>query len=483
MVRYRLSTLVDIGLTLAVLLVLSCARESGLRFSLESPVVGSKITVTYPPLGALADESELALRATYRTSGDEVRLFTIPNMRRRSGNTFSARFTLPEVAVYAAFVVEDTTGQRLDTNRGKLFDLLVHDPDGTPLYHALKRQTDEFEDRNSHTVLEALRRAIGLYPDSLGGWSDLRYLEVSALGSSNGDSLFVWHQENLAGIHERYKDREDLPPATIQAISNYAAAVRHSEGAVYWDAVAEEAIGTDHWAVEIGYQIMDQWLNDRDADAALGEFERYWPDAQETISMFGAHALKVAIEAKDLATVDRWVERNFDQITGFVLPQQLTVLPERRERAVEIARDKFEETNPLRPLGRTVNEHAQSLAPERADLLADYVWFLAEYASADEAIGIVEEAAAQSASPDLFEALGQLKLGEGDIEGAARAYALVASDPGTSRSQADSLALLVGHVARSCPSAGFAAHPVRCRAVDARGQPCDRRERKAPPIS
>ena len=86
-VRYRLSTLVAIGLTLALLPVLSCA----------------------------------------------------------SGNTFTTRFTLPEAAVHAAVVVEDTSGQRLDTNGGKLFDLLVHDPDGMPLHHALKRRADEFE--------------------------------------------------------------------------------------------------------------------------------------------------------------------------------------------------------------------------------------------------------------------------------------------------------------------------------------------------
>ncbi|MCY4572032.1 MAG: hypothetical protein OXF01_04455, partial [Gemmatimonadetes bacterium] len=255
MVSHRSPTLLCIGMMLAVLPVLSCARESGLRFSPETPVAGSEVTVRYSPVAALADESELVLRGTYRTTADDKRLLTIPSMRRGSGGTFTTRFTLPESAVYAAFVVEDAAGERLDTNGGSLFDLLVREADGTPLYHGLLRRADEFEDRNVLASLEALRRAMELYPDSLDGWSRLRSLEMQALGSSNGDSLFAWHQENFAGIHERYRDRDDLPASTVQAISNYAAAVQNSEGASYWSEVSVETIGTDNWAVNTTFSL------------------------------------------------------------------------------------------------------------------------------------------------------------------------------------------------------------------------------------
>ena len=209
MVRHRSTTLTGIGLMLAVLPLLSCSRESGLRFSPETPVAGSDVTVSYSPVATLADESTLVLRGTYRTAGGEVELLAIPNMQARSGGTFTTRFTLPEAAVYAAFVVEDAAGERLDANGGRLFDLLVHDADGTPLYHGLVGRADEFEDRNVLTSLEALRRAMELYPDSLDGWGRLRSFQRRALGSSNGDSLFAWHQENFAAIHERYRDRDE----------------------------------------------------------------------------------------------------------------------------------------------------------------------------------------------------------------------------------------------------------------------------------
>ena len=258
MISSRRSTLVTIGWTLAVLPMLSCSRESGLRFSPERPVAGAVISASYAPHATLADESEVVLRGTFRTADSEVRSLTIPNMQPGSRGAFSTRFTLPETAVYAAFVVEDVAGERLDANGGKLFDLLVHHPDGTPLYHALTRRADEFEDRNVHTSLEALQRAMELYPDSLHGWDRLRSFQRRALGSSYGDSLVGWHQENFAGIDERYRDRDDLPASTVQAISDYAAAVRDSEAASYWDAVSEATIGTDDWALDVTFSLDGQ---------------------------------------------------------------------------------------------------------------------------------------------------------------------------------------------------------------------------------
>ena len=454
MVSHRSPILPGIGMMLAVLPVLSCARESGLRFSSETPVAGSEVTVRYSPVAALAVESELVLRGTYRTAEDkprlvpgDERLLIISSMRHGSGGTFTTRFTLPESAVYATFVVEDAAGERLDTNGGSLFDLLVREADGTPLYHGLLRRADEFEDRNVLTSLEALRRAMELYPDSLDGWSRLRSLEMQALGSNTGDSLFVRHQENFAGIDERYRDRDDLPASTVQAISNYAAAVRDSEAASYWRAVSVETIGTDDWALNISFSL-DRQRRAEGPEAVLEAFERYWPDAHGKIAPFAPLALEAAIEAADLAAVDRWTERAYDSFTGIYLARTIVAIPERRERALEIARDKYEQS-PIRPLGRTVAEHGQSVALDRAALLKDYARFLSEYASQDEAIGILEEATAQAASPDLYEALGELKLGQGDIEGAARAHAVVASDPNTPRSRADSLAGAVGYTSDS----------------------------------
>ena len=372
-------------------------------------------------------------------------MLTIPDMQPGSGNTFTTRFTLPENAVYAAFVVEDAAGERLDTNSGDLFDLLVHDPDGVPLYHGLVGRADEFEDRNLLKSLKALRHAQELYSDSLDGWGRLRSLERRALGSSSGDSLFAWHQENFAAIHERYSDREDLPLVTVEAILDYAEEVGEAAARDHWDKRVDETVGSFIWSQSVTLPILRQWQADRNDEAALDAWEPYWPAARE--GQIAGLALQMAIGAKDLEAVDRWTQRNLGPggYIDFYVGRMIAELPERCERAVEIARAEFDQTHAIRPLGRTVDEHAQSLVVGQAPLWKDYARLLSRCASAEEALGVVEEAVALSPSPDLFEALGELKLGEGDIDGAARAYAVVASDPGTPRPKADSLASLVGY--------------------------------------
>ncbi|MCY4574178.1 MAG: TlpA disulfide reductase family protein [Gemmatimonadetes bacterium] len=450
MVNHRLSTLQAIGIALALVPMLSCSRETGLRFSPESPRAGSDITVNYVASATLADESELLLRGTSRTAGGEVELLTIPNMTRGSGGTFTTRFTLPESAVYAAFVVEDAAGQRIDANGGRLFDLLVHSANGTPLYRGLVGRADEFEDRNLLTSLEALRRAQELYPDSLDGWGRLRSLERRALGSSRGDSLFAWHQENFAGIDERHRDREDLALAAAEAIFDYAGEVGDAAARDYWDARVDETIGSFSWSQSVTLPILRQWMADRNSEAALDAWEAYWPEAQR--GQIRTFSLQIALWSKNLEASDRWIQRNLGPIgyNDFMMAEMIFEwFPERCERAVEIARAAFEQANAIRPLGRTADEHARSLEVGRAPLWMDYAMLLSRCASPEEALAVVEEATARSARPDLYEALGGLKLDAGDIEGAARAYAVVASDPGTPGNRADSLVELVGHTPES----------------------------------
>lgn len=442
-VKYRSMPLPAFGLGLAFVLLLSCTRQSGLRFSPETPPAGSEITVSYTPPATLANESELVLRGTYRTAAGEVGLLTIPNLAQ-SGSGFTTRFTLPQSAVYAAFVVEDVAGERLDANGGRLFDLLVHGADGTPLYHGLVGRADEFEARNLATSLEALERAMELHPDSLDGWGRLRSLERRALGSSNSDSLFGWHQENFAGIHERYMDRNDLPLATAEAILNYARQLGEEAARDHWDTRVDETVGSFSWSQSVTLPILRQWQADRNSAAALDAWEAYWPAAQE--GQIADYAMQIAIGSKNGEAADRWIQRALGRYNDFWIAGMIADwFPEHCERAVEIARAEFEQSNAIRPLGRTVEEHARTLVVWQAPLWKDYARLLSRCASAEVALAVVEEATARSPSPDLFEALGDLKLGEGDVDGAARAFAVVASDPNTPRNRVDSLVRLVGH--------------------------------------
>lgn len=442
------------------------AGERRLRFSPEAPVPNSRIEVTYTPIERLAGEQELVLRGHFRTERDGMyngglRNTALAKLKPEPNGTFAASFTLPDQVVYAAFVVEDKTGQRIDANGRDLFELLIHAEDGQPLYHSLMQRAYDFAGRNWITAYESNRLATELYPDSLAGWSTLRFHEDVALGSTGSDSLLAWHQENFAGIHEEYARRTPLSPATVVAIQGYADDVEDSVAVAFWtERVLNEGRGTRSWAQIVGIETVRKFFEDRDADAALAAFEEYWPDAEGTGSQMLSWALDVATEwnrAPDLPAADRWIERMLaNGGSKFYAARRLASFPERRERALELARQGLERSaragtehadlvaHPGRPLGRTVSEYARTRARQWADRLVTYSELLSAAGEEDEALEALEEAAATAVDPEVFQRLADVKLSRGDTAGAARDYAVAAADPLTHADRADSLAALVG---------------------------------------
>ena len=442
------------------------AGERRLRFSPEAPLSNSHIQVTYTPIERLAGEQELVLRGHFRTEHDRMyngglRNTALAKLEPEPNGTFAASFTLPAQVVYAAFVVEDKTGQRIDANGRDLFELLIHAEDGQPLYHSLMQRAYDFAGRNWITAYESNRLGMELYPDSLAGWSTLRFHEDVALGSTGSDILLAWHQENFAGVHEEYARRTPLSPATVVAIQGYADDVGDSVAVAFWtERARNEGRGSRSWAQIVGIETVEKFFEDRDADAALAAFEEYWPDAEGTGSQMLSWALNVATEwnrAPDLPAADRWIERMLaDGGSKFSAARRLASFPERRERALELARQGLERearagtehadlvAHPGRPLGRTVSEYARTRARQWADRLVTYSELLSAAGEEDEALEALEEAAATAVDPAVFQRLADVKLSRGDTAGAARDYAVVAADPLTHADQADSLAALVG---------------------------------------
>ena len=151
------------------------AGERRLQFSPEAPLPNSRIQVTYTPIERLAGEQELVLRGHFRTERDGIynrslRNTALAKLKADTNGTFAASFTLPDQVVYAAFVVEDQQGQRIDANGRDLFELLIHAEDGQPLYHSLMQRAYDFAGRNWITAYESNRLAWNSIPTPwLGG--------------------------------------------------------------------------------------------------------------------------------------------------------------------------------------------------------------------------------------------------------------------------------------------------------------------------
>ncbi|MXV94974.1 MAG: TlpA family protein disulfide reductase [Gemmatimonadetes bacterium] len=435
-----------------------------LRFSPSAPVEGGQIAVTYSPATMLAGERTLVLRGHFRTRDNELyngglRNHRIATMVRQSNGDFTTGFTLPDSVVYAAFAVEDGQGRRIDADGGKLFELLLHGADGEPLYHALVQRAYDFAGRYWTTSLASIRRATQLYPDTLGGWGLLRFFERVALGSGGGDSLTTWHRQNFAAIHARYSEQRPLDPASVAAIQDYARTVADSAEVEFWTGrLLEEAPGTYASEQQRAMSTYLRWSEDRDAESALAAFEEYWPHARGRGTQMAEFALSVAIEGRDLVSVDRWTERMIedDRRGQSFVANRLRRLPERRERSVELALETIPATLPLeagevelaaaedRALGHTTPAYARYRVRAHAAALRRYSRVLEDAGRIEEALDAMVAAASASIDPGIFRRLAKLRMAHGDTAGAARDYAVVAADPGTSEGEADSLADLVG---------------------------------------
>ena len=432
-----------------------------LRFTPVAPAPGARVTVHYAPPGTLAGEAELVLRGHYRTDSDEMYNHTYNNdihneriatLEPASGGTFTASFVLPDSAVYAAFVVEDRAGQRLDADGGRLFELLMHADDGRPLFHALMQRANDFAGRNWITAYESNRHAVELYPDSLDGWFRLRFHEDLALGATGSDSLAGWHRENLARLQETYAGHDSLTSETMTRIRRYAEILGDSSVALFW-AERLDALPSNPYqrsAVDTYFR----WREDRDSEAALRAYEESWPAARGQNTQIAELALRVGIDGGDLAAVDRWTERTLEEgRSPRFVADRLIGVPERGDRAVELVRESLVPSEPEsvglaahpgRPLGRTVSEYARLREEARATALVTYSRFLERAGRLEAAIDTLEDAGATLPSSDLYRRLGDMRLTLGDSAGAASDYAFVAADPRTTGPGADSLAPLVG---------------------------------------
>lgn len=282
-----------------------------LVFTPEAPPPGSTVTVTYHPRETLAGEPELILRGHFR-AGPEDDLAPAPRNERIAtlapgdGDFFTASFRLPDLAVYGAFVVEDIAGERLDTNSGKHFGLLVHGPDKASLAKALRQRAAYYRDRDPAIARESIER-----------W---RELHRDVLAEQNpGDSVTVTFVKGPVILAGDDLDRFELPP-------------------------------------EMGWaRTWSRWQEDGDSRAAL------------------------------------------------------------------------------------------DLAHARADALVEHHRLLVDAGLEDEVTDALEAAASESVDPGLFRKLGELRLRRGDNEGAARAFAVAASDPGVPAAQARVLAGRAGY--------------------------------------
>lgn len=317
---------------------------ANLAFAPEAPSPGSTVTVTYHPLDALAGEPVLVLRGRFEVPrridlGHEPRNERVATLTPGDGGSFTGSFPAPNSAAYGIFVVEDVAGERLDTNGGMHFELVIHGEDRSSHADVLIRRASHYKDRDPSIASESNTRAAELWREVLAEENPGESITVTISDSPTTDL-----QPDLADL-----------PAELR-----------------W---------TQAWL---------RWQEDGNSRAALVELEAEWPVAEGLRTGIANSGLLLAVESRDLDAVDLWAGRILREgwadpwSDKVMIAQMISTLPERRGRALDLAGDALADLDavdlaryPGRPLGETASEYADALARARAEAQAEYNRLLA----------------------------------------------------------------------------------------------------------
>ena len=311
---------------------------ANLTFTPDAPAPGSTVTVTYHPLAALAGEPELVLRGNFEIPqrfdpGHEPRNERVATLTPGDGGSFAGSFTAPNSAAYGTFVVEDMAGERLDANGGMQFELLVHGDDERSHAGVLILRAEHYRDRDSSIANESWMRAAELHREVLAEENPGEVITVTFSGAPTTDVQ---------------PDLTELPP---------------------------ELRWTEAWT---------RWQEDGNSRVALEALEGEWPVAEGLRTGIANSGLLLAVELRDLHAVDLWTERILREdwvdpwSDKLMIVQMISTLPERRARALELARAALADLDavdvagyPGRPLGQTASEYADALERARAEAQAE----------------------------------------------------------------------------------------------------------------
>ena len=311
---------------------------ANLTFTPEAPAPGSTVRVTYQPLDALAGEPELVLRGHFEIpqrfdAGHEPRSERVTALTPGDGGSFTGSFTSPGSAAYGTLVVEDLAGERVDTNGGMHFELLVHGEDKRSHAGVLILRAGHYRDRDPAIANESEERAAQLYREVLAEENPGEVITVTFSDARNSDVQ---------------PDVTELPP---------------------------ELRWTEAWM---------RWQEDGNSRPALEALEAEWPVAEGLRTGIANSGLLLAVELRDLDAVDRWTERLLREdwvdpwSDKLMIVQMLSTLPERRARALELARAALADLDavdlaayPGRPLGQTASEYIGALERARAEAQAE----------------------------------------------------------------------------------------------------------------
>lgn len=434
------------------------AGASDLVFEPSRPGLGNLLELEYRPATLLAGDPTLRVRARYRlaeggaASSDRAgRLLTF-ELSREDDGMYRGTLRLPPSAVYVAFAVEDTVGERVDANGSRLWELLVHGAEDRPLLEALVRQYDDLEDRNWRAATESARRTADLYPDRAEGWSMLLEHEVRVLEGPDMEARIGEHREIFARLKSRALASPEASASELAALGRYAR--------LLGDRDAEQSLARILQARYPGHpaaiqaRVLEEVEGAPDSRGKLEVLEAEWQRSGTAAEVVPDVGFTIAASLGDPEVMLRWADRL--SRTGLEGAADAAVAlagtPSLRSVGIQHLRDVIGRIEQRPDAERALHESRSEFRDRRdawvRSLQGHLARALMDAGNVEDGLDLLARAAAGGWDPEVFRTAAEAELVAGDTSGALTLTARVAVDPLVRTAWVDSMRSLLGGRAR-----------------------------------
>ena len=430
------------------------ADHSELRFVPEHPTAGATIQVEYRANSFLADNDRLVLRARFRRPNDRTYRRTSHQVNaaeliRDSQGVFRGSVVLPDSTVYAVFAVEDSTGQRADTNGEALWELFAYDGE-RPSFASLKQRYAELMGRNWTEAARNAKLTAELHPERIESWYMLSAFERWVPGGRGQDSVLAVIADRADSLHGRFADDSSLSRDDVAMM--YWVAFSDSKDSeitdFWWNRLAREAPNHPTRVQHLARRTYDDYPDD--LDARLDRLEEIWEEYGQAHEFLPSAAYYAASQLGNTRAMEIWKPRveamrpwpQWSMVSDFVRH------PELREAGMISVRDLLMRLDAISETDRYLLEPVDLFKARQDSARRLYLATLgrALIAEGDVAAGVdtLDLALATGWNADVFSTAAEAKMELGDSAGAIELFSWIAADPTTDsalKTQAESAAL------------------------------------------
>lgn len=329
------------------------------------------IELRYETISTLAVEPGLRARIRYWVP-ESLRFAQVePGFReielsRAGAGRFEGVLDLPPGTAYAAAVVEDRDGNRMDTNRGRFWEYLERDERGQPTLRSRLHQVLAMERLAPSNVVEVAERAAAEFPERPEFWERLLLFGGHPPAASAETGLRT-HAARLDALDAAAREM-DPGPVEMHALSVYARLLDRPDLEVYWlGELAERHPHHEYASQDRLRTIMRSADSNREK---LGALDVNWDFSP--VPATAQLGLRLSYEFADPALTERWLGRyrasaavrslRYDVLTAERLAAVPALHPLAEEWIAERLGDGRDWRGPTRPLDQTrANFEAETL--------------------------------------------------------------------------------------------------------------------------